>query len=210
MRLRTVLSVFAAALLVGACESGPSETGAASGTGQTQTSTAPAAAIGWGEVVKAAGNQVFFDFDMSDLKPRARQTVEAWATYLKGNPQVTMTVEGHADERGTREYNLALGDRRASAVKNYLAALGVQGNRVRTISYGKEKPADPGHNDTSWAATRRGVAVPNSASAERRCVGASAREVRYRRSRGTGARFLPKSGPSVPPFAVRDASTGTL
>ncbi len=77
------------------------------------------------------------------------------------NLDTTMTIEGHADERGTREYNLALGDRRATAVRNYLVALGVDPNRIVTISYGKERPALVGNNEAAWSQNRRGVSVVN-------------------------------------------------
>jgi peptidoglycan-associated lipoprotein len=104
---------------------------------------------------------VFYDFDKSDLRPDARGTVEALAVWLNNYPAATLTIEGHADERGTREYNLALGDRRANSVRDYLAALGVSANRLSTISYGKEKPAVLGSNEESWAQNRRGVFVVN-------------------------------------------------
>ena len=107
------------------------------------------------------GDRVFFDFDKSNLKPEGRATVEALATWMNNYPAVTITIEGHADERGTREYNLALGERRANSVYDYLLALGVQANRLRTISYGKERPAVLGSNEEAWAQNRRAVFVVN-------------------------------------------------
>ncbi len=107
------------------------------------------------------GDRVFFAFDSSVLDDAARQTLERQAAWLKQFPAVSVTIEGHCDERGTREYNLALGDRRANAAKSYLVALGVSPDRIRTISYGKERPADPGHDETAWALNRRAVTVVN-------------------------------------------------
>ena len=99
---------------------------------------------------------VYFGYDRYDLSAEARTSLQAQAAWLNDNPSVTITVEGHCDERGTREYNLALGDRRATSVKNYLVALGVNPSRVRTVSYGKERPMVTGSGETSWAQNRRG------------------------------------------------------
>ena len=107
----------------------------------------------------SVGDRVLFDYDSSVLDPAATQTLDRQAAWLKQYPDVIVTIEGHADERGTREYNLALGDRRAKAVKNYLVALGVSGDRLLTISYGEERPADPAHNEAAWAENRRAVTV---------------------------------------------------
>jgi len=105
----------------------------------------------------SVGDRVFFDYDSSVLSPTATQTLDKQAAWLKQYPDVIVTVEGHADERGTREYNLALGDRRANAVKNYLVALQINPDRILTISYGEERPVDPGHNEAAWAKNRRAV-----------------------------------------------------
>jgi peptidoglycan-associated lipoprotein len=110
----------------------------------------------------SVGDRVLFDYDSSVLNPVATQTLDRQAAWLKQYPDVIVTVEGHADERGTREYNLALGDRRASAVKNYLGALQVSTDRILTISYGEERPADPGHDEGAWAENRRAVTVVNT------------------------------------------------
>ena len=107
----------------------------------------------------SVGDRVMFDYDSSVLDPVATQTLDRQAAWLKQYPDIIVTVEGHADERGTREYNLALGDRRANAVKNYLLALGVSADRLLTISYGEERPADPAHDEAAWAANRRAVTV---------------------------------------------------
>lgn len=103
----------------------------------------------------SVGDRVYFDFDSAVLSPLATETLDRQGAWLQQFPNLTVTVEGHADERGTREYNLAIGDRRATAVKNYLAALGVDSRRVLTISYGEERPADAGNNDSAWANNRR-------------------------------------------------------
>ncbi|MAU40232.1 MAG: peptidoglycan-associated lipoprotein [Kordiimonas sp.] len=103
-----------------------------------------------------AGSLVYFGFDRYDLSAEARAALQAQAQWLQSNDNVNVTVEGHCDERGTREYNLALGDRRATAVKNYLVALGVSPSRVKTISYGKERPAVLGQGESAWAQNRRG------------------------------------------------------
>ena len=110
----------------------------------------------------SVGDRVMFDYDSSVLDPVATQTLDRQAAWLKQYPDIIVTVEGHADERGTREYNLALGDRRASAVKNYLAALQVPEDRILTISYGEERPANPGHDEGAWAENRRAVTVVNT------------------------------------------------
>jgi peptidoglycan-associated lipoprotein len=107
----------------------------------------------------SVGDRVYFDYDSSVLSPTATQTLDKQGAWLKRYPDVIVTVEGHTDERGTREYNLALGDRRANAVKNYLVALQVNQDRVLTISYGEERPVDPGHDEAAWAKNRRAVTV---------------------------------------------------
>ncbi|PHZ86319.1 peptidoglycan-associated lipoprotein [Paremcibacter congregatus] len=98
---------------------------------------------------------VYFGFDRYDLSSDARSALQAQAVWLQQNPTVKVTVEGHCDERGTREYNLALGDRRANSVKNYLVALGIDPSRVNTVSYGKERPAVTGTGADVWAKNRR-------------------------------------------------------
>lgn len=171
------LSIIAAMALVAACETAPKESADTSGSGSaTQTtssapaSTATAAADTTASAVRPGsqedlvlnvGDRVFFDFDKYDLKDEARETLKRQAAWLKANPTIVISVEGHCDERGTREYNLALGDRRATAVRNYLITLGVSANRVGTISYGKERPVALGHTEAAWSQNRRGVTVVN-------------------------------------------------
>jgi peptidoglycan-associated lipoprotein len=106
---------------------------------------------------QAGSDRVFFAFDSIDLSPEARATLRKQADWLQKYSNITVTIEGHADERGTREYNLALGDRRATSVKNYLVALGISPSRISTVSYGKERPAVLGSNEEAWAQNRRAV-----------------------------------------------------
>lgn len=112
------------------------------------------------ELDNVAGSLIYFGYDRYDLSSDARSALQAQARWMEGNSSY-VTVEGHCDERGTREYNLALGDRRANAVKNYLVALGVSSSRIRTVSYGKERPAVIGTGSTAWAKNRRGYTRVN-------------------------------------------------
>src|SRR5688572_27793328 len=105
------------------------------------------------------GDRVFFDTDQYDLDDRDRATLDAQAQWLNRYTNVRVTIEGHADERGTRDYNLALGDRRANAAKNHLAARGVALHRMTVISYGKERPEALGSDESAWAQNRRAVTV---------------------------------------------------
>jgi len=166
MRFKMLSIAAAAVLLLAACGSTPEESGATTGGGastvsSTTTSTIAGAAAGSQEdLVATVGDRVFFGFDQYDLNEgNARPTVEALAAWMKANPSVVLTIEGHTDERGTREYNLGLGERRASTVRDYLMALGIQGTRVSTISYGEERPAVLGSNEDAWAQNRRAVFV---------------------------------------------------
>ena len=98
---------------------------------------------------------IYFDFDSSEVQAQYRPVVEAHAKYLAANPNVTITLEGHADERGSREYNLALGERRAESVKQQMTILGASSAQIRLVSYGEERPAVEGHDDYSWSQNRR-------------------------------------------------------
>ncbi len=98
---------------------------------------------------------IYFDYNESSLKSEAQEVLQRKAVWMNNNPETTVIIEGHCDERGTTEYNLALGDRRANATKGFLADLGIDASRVRTISYGEEMPAAPGHDETAWAKNRR-------------------------------------------------------
>jgi peptidoglycan-associated lipoprotein len=107
------------------------------------------------EIMAFESQHIYFDFDKSELKPEARAILEKKASWLRANDRYKVRIEGHCDERGTNEYNLALGERRANSALKYLNALGVSVDRVSTISYGEERPADPGHNQAAWAKNRR-------------------------------------------------------
>ena len=104
-------------------------------------------------------DRVFFATNESILTTRSRDTLRKQAGWLRANAEVTVVLEGHADERGTREYNLALGERRANAAKDYLMTYGVSSNRISVISYGKERPVDSGSNPLAWSKNRRSVTV---------------------------------------------------
>jgi len=164
MKLR-YLSIFAAVALLAACETAPKASNS-SGAG-SNTTTPPAeqpmagpAAGSEQDFVANVGDRVFFAFDKSELSSDARGTLGRQAAWLKQWSNQRLTIEGHCDERGTREYNLALGERRANAVKDYLVASGVSASRLSTISYGKERPIMLGSNEAAWAQNRVGVSVP--------------------------------------------------
>ena len=105
----------------------------------------------------------FFDFNSSTLRPDAQQNLTESATFLKSHPKFDVLIEGHCDERGTEQYNLALGERRAEDAKEYLSALGYDTNRMKTISYGKDRPFDTGHDESAWAKNRRAHLVLEAA-----------------------------------------------
>ena len=113
------------------------------------------------DLVVNVGDRVFFGYDRYDLTPEAQATLDRQAQWLNQYPNTNITIEGHADERGTREYNIALGERRAEAAKNYLISRGVSPMRLNTISYGKERPAVTGGDPASWAQNRRAVTNVN-------------------------------------------------
>jgi peptidoglycan-associated lipoprotein len=140
-------------------------TDAGTATGVDDGSADDSAGVGPGSredfirTVGLEGDRVFFDTDQYDLDDRDRATLDAQAQWLNRYPTVRVTIEGHADERGTRDYNLALGDRRANAAKNHLAARGVALHRMTVISYGKERPEALGSDESAWAQNRRAVTV---------------------------------------------------
>ena len=113
------------------------------------------------EKLARVGNTVYFDFDSAVLSYDAQVTLSRQSAFLQLNPEAVVVIEGHCDERGTREYNLALGDRRASAARDFLLAKGIDAARIRTVSYGKERPAMLGSNEESWAKNRRAATVLN-------------------------------------------------
>ena len=144
---------------------------ASSSSSSSSSSSASAAAAAAAEEASALeqargelmsiGDTVLFGFDSSQLSADAMATLDRQAAFLNAKPAYRVKIEGHADERGTREYNLALGERRASATRDYLVARGVDGSRIRIVSYGKERPAVVGSNEDAWTKNRRSVTVLN-------------------------------------------------
>ena len=161
-------------LLVAACATKPKDSADSTGSGSsssdsdvssegTITETAGNGIVSGSQedLIVNVGDRVFFGYDSSDLDSDALELLQDQVAWLKQNSDVSVTIEGHCDERGTREYNLALGEKRAQAVKNYLIGLGINPDRVSTISYGKERPAVVGSNDGAWAQNRRSVTIVN-------------------------------------------------
>jgi peptidoglycan-associated lipoprotein len=159
-KLATAL-MLAPALALGACSKKPpadippppqtSGTGGQTGP-QVGTQAHFAAAVG-------SSTTIYFDTDRYNIDAQDAAALQAQAQYFARYPQITFTIEGHADERGTREYNLALGEKRANAAKNYLVSLGVDPGRIAVVSYGKERPVALGSNETAWAQNRRAASV---------------------------------------------------
>ncbi len=110
-------------------------------------------------IASISSDRIFFDLDDYGIDAQDQDTLRSQAQWLMQNPSIRVTIEGHCDERGTREYNLALGERRANAAKNYLASLGIDPSRISTISYGKERPIAMGSDESAWAQNRRAVTV---------------------------------------------------
>ncbi len=172
MRLKLPIMI-AAAFVLAACStaseeaansgsSGAADTAAVQSTPDPQVSRSTGPEPGsQADLVANVGDRVFFDFDKFSLKPESRAAVERWSAWLKTYPNVTVTLEGHADERGTREYNLALGERRANAAREYMVSLGIDPNRLKVVSFGKERPAVIGSTDTAYSQNRRSVLAVN-------------------------------------------------
>jgi peptidoglycan-associated lipoprotein len=166
MRL-SILSALAAAALLAACSSDvPVNDAGAAGSG-TQSATTDTSGIGSvapgsaDDFNQNVGNTVYFDLNSYSLSSEAQSQLQRQGAWLQQYPATTLTIEGHADERGTREYNLALGERRANAVANYLVALGVNQSRLSVISYGKERPLCVQSDESCWSQNRRGVSAIN-------------------------------------------------
>ena len=157
-----ITALLGALLLLAACSSPPPEpppAGPPAGSGGAGSrNIVPGSQQ---DLEASAGDRIFFAFDRSDISPEARETLSRQADWLRRYPNVTVTIEGHCDERGTREYNLALGERRAQAAKNVLVASGIPASRISTISYGKERPAIVGSTEEAYAQNRRAVTVVN-------------------------------------------------
>ena len=164
-----ILAICAVVFLFTACETasnvaGDSASGSSSSSATTagaESSSTVATQMSDAEKLAQVGNTVYFGFDSSELASQAKAILDRQAAFLNVNPTMVVIIEGHADERGTREYNLALGDRRAVAVRDYLLAKGLNAARVRTVSYGKERPAVSGSNEGSWEFNRRSATVLN-------------------------------------------------
>ncbi len=155
-----LLTIFSVAFLFSACETAPKNAGGGSGSSASGSSSS-ASQMTTQDKLAQVGNTVFFGFDSAELSSEAKTTLDNQSSFLNLNPTLVVVVEGHADERGTREYNLALGDRRAVAVRDYLLAKGLNAARVRTVSYGKERPSVSGSAENSWAQNRRAATVLN-------------------------------------------------
>ncbi len=169
LRLTKYLAIFTAAALLAGCAAitGEEDTGAeGAAVIESAPSTEPTT-TGMGTGTGYVGDPlddpnsllstrvVYFDFDRSDVRPEDRKVLEAHARFLAEQPGAQVSLEGHADERGTREYNLALGERRANAVRSMMTLSGASGQQTRTVSYGEENPVDPSHNEAAWALNRR-------------------------------------------------------
>ncbi|MGB1864301.1 MAG: peptidoglycan-associated lipoprotein Pal [Candidatus Puniceispirillum sp.] len=179
--VQRLIAIFSAAFLLAACETASttssdsaSDSASSSATGtssasasssdssaSSSSSSSAANALTPAEKLAKVGNTVFFDFDSAALSYDAQVTLSRQAAFLQLNPEAVVVIEGHCDERGTREYNLALGDRRASAARDFLLAKGIDAARIRTVSYGKERPAMLGSNEEAWAKNRRAATVLN-------------------------------------------------
>ena len=169
-----IIKLFTGALLVfflAACSTTPKDTSDSSGSGSSSSSSdvstsgsEDSESIQPGsqeDLIVNVGDRVFFNYDSSELDADAQELLQDQVAWLKQYSGVSVIIEGHCDERGTREYNLALGEKRAQAVKNYLLSLGISSDRLSTISYGKERPAVVGSNDGAWAQNRRSVTIVN-------------------------------------------------
>ncbi|MCY4311262.1 MAG: peptidoglycan-associated lipoprotein Pal [Rhodospirillaceae bacterium] len=168
MKLKTALVVLAVGLATVGCSANSKDGVDGDRTAATATER-PDAGTSWQNYTAEENNgysdRVFFAYDRFDLDDDARSTIRAWASWLRAHPDARILVEGHTDERGTREYNLGLGAKRAAAVRDQLIALGVDAARIQTISYGKERPAVAGENESAYQQNRRGVARPSGGGA---------------------------------------------
>lgn len=159
MKFDTVVKAASAAsalILLSACASSSGPDVAATDTGAATTAPAPSGPTpgSQADLEQTAGHRVFFAYDQYTLTPQAQATLARQAAWLKQYPNVRILIAGNCDERGTREYNLALGARRAEAARAYLVSLGVDGSRITTVSYGKERPIDPRSTEEAWSLNR--------------------------------------------------------
>ena len=180
MFYKIILSLFLAAF-IGACSTTPKDSADSSGSGSSgdfntattdetstsksvDTTTSDFSGVISGtpeDFIVSVGDRVYFDYDSAELDSDAQELLQHQAAWLKQYNKTSIVIEGHCDERGTREYNLALGEKRAQAVKSYLNGLGIDISSISTISYGKERPAVIGSNDGAWSQNRRSVTIVN-------------------------------------------------
>ena len=178
--IKRLFTLLTATAFLAACETASTTTGDATSSAQSSStntattassssSSSSASSSGSGESASASvksefakvGTTVLFDFDSAQLSDYAQRVLDRQAAFMKARPETRVTIGGHADERGTREYNLALGERRASSARDYLVAKGVNAARIRIISYGKERPASVGSTEAAWRLNRRAQTVLN-------------------------------------------------
>ena len=152
--LKNTLLIISACLLLSACATQKTVTSGSQMQGDVYTGTDTVK-----ELAPGVPDRVFFATNESILTTASRETLRAQAAWLRKNPGINVVLEGHADERGTREYNLALGERRANAAKDYLMTYGISSDRISVLSYGKERPVDSGSNPLAWSKNRRSVTV---------------------------------------------------
>lgn len=170
-RIVVSFTALAAVLAISACSEQAQQSGGVTGSGTT-TGMEQRGPVGQRALTEAerlaqlqqelqanVGDRVFFATDSTGLSAEAKQTLDRQAAFLRRYPAIAVRIEGHADERGTREYNLALGDRRAQSAREYLLAQGISANRLSTTTYGKERPEAIGSNEAAWAKNRRAVTV---------------------------------------------------
>ena len=163
---KKIIAIIGAISLLSACEtasqkvvSGSSASGSASSASSSSKSLFASAKQTKAEKLIAVGDRVLFDYDSAKLDSSAKILLDAQSRFLRANTDLNFIIEGHADERGTREYNLALGEQRATAVRDYLVIQGIDSDRIKVISYGKEKPAVVGSNTMAWSKNRRAVTI---------------------------------------------------
>lgn len=164
LKLSAILGICLIVALTGCSSKSKGGKDGEGGLSESELNAARDGRFGEGNIPKAEGEglfrDIFFDYDSAQVSPEARADIEYNAKVLKDQSGLRIVVEGHCDERGTAEYNMALGNQRARAVRQVLASLGVESNRLETISYGEEVPLDPGHSEASWAKNRRAHLSP--------------------------------------------------
>jgi peptidoglycan-associated lipoprotein len=171
-RIVVSFTALAALMAVSACSDQSQQTGGVSGSGTSLGAQQPRGPVGQGALTEAerlaqlqrefqtsVGDRVYFGTDSVSLNAESKQTLDRQAAFLRRYPTISLRIEGHADERGTREYNLALGDRRAQSAREYLVAQGISSSRLSTTTYGKERPEAIGASETAWSKNRRAVSV---------------------------------------------------